>query len=106
MLLDTVGQTIATRDLLLTNETGESRKVEVLIGKPQPAPDAPVFYCPFQIRGVGSERVKYAAGIDAVQSLQLVMLMIAADLKFLNQENGGGLHWEGGTGGDLGFESP
>lgn len=98
-----IAETIAVRDLYLTDTQGSKRKVQVLIGKPEPFPESEGYYCPFQIVGIGSEKLKYAAGIDAVQALQLGMVMIGAALQFLNKEIGGSLQWEGNDQGDFGF---
>lgn len=61
------------------------------------------YYCPYQIAGVGSGKVKYAAGIDAFQAIQLAMQRIGTDLSVLNRECGGKLRWEGDEDGGLGF---
>lgn len=100
-----IGEIIAVRELYLTNQEAPKRTLRVLVGTPQPLPDGGGYYCPFQILGAGSERVKYAAGIDAVQALQLVMVMIGASLEFLNRELGGSLRWEGSSEGEFGFPS-
>jgi hypothetical protein len=81
-----ITEPIAVRDLYLTDTQGSKRKVQVLIGKPEPFPESEGYSCPFQIVGIGSEKVKYAAGIDAVQALQLVMVMIGATPQFLKRK--------------------
>jgi hypothetical protein len=103
MRLDSVGNVIAVRKLSLANEA--SRSIVVKMGEPQPLPDATGDdrYCPFQITGVGSERVKYAAGVDAFQSIELALRMIGAELAKINREHDGHLQWEGNEHGDLGF---
>src|SRR3954469_14553397 len=53
--------------------------VKVRIGSPQRTTNQD-FITPYQIIGAGDERVRYAAGVDAVQSLQLVFPMIGADI--------------------------
>ncbi len=98
-----VGEVIAVRELSFISKAGSQDELTVSIGKPQPFPDSESYFCPFQISGVGEERIKYAAGIDAVQALQLVMAMIGADLKFLANELGGVVSWEGSDQGELGF---
>ena len=103
MDLNEIQEVIATRELSLDEPQGITRKVTVSIGKPEPFPDAEGCYCPFQILGIGSETVKYAAGIDAVQALQLVMIMIGATLQFLTKEIGGNLKWDGNSPSDFGF---
>jgi len=105
MYLDNLGEIIAIRELFVLLERNEKKKVTVFIGKPRPFSDADGYYCPFQIVGIGGEEIKYAAGIDAIQSLQLVMIILGATLQFLNDQVGGSLRWEGSTGGDLGFPS-
>jgi hypothetical protein len=102
MYLDELGEIIAVRELYIVEERETDRKIRVTIGKPQPFPDSG-YYCPFQIAGIGGEEIKYAAGVDAVQSLQLVMLIIGATLNFLSGQGRGRLRWEGGSEGDLGF---
>jgi hypothetical protein len=70
---------------------------------PRSFPDSTGYYCPFQIVGLGSAQIRYAAGIDAIQALQLVMSMIGVTLRFLSEEVAGRLQWEAGDEGDLGF---
>jgi hypothetical protein len=102
MRIATLGDVVAVRELELSQ--GKTAKpVRVIIGKPLPFPDSSGYYCPFQITGAGSEEIKYAAGIDAVQALQGVMVLIAADLEFQNEKLGGKLHWEGDSRGGFGF---
>lgn len=106
MKLDSVGEVIAVRRLWLANEPSHS--IVAIMGKPQPLPEAlgDDHYCPIQIRGLGSEKVRYAAGVDAFQSLQLAVRMIGAELAVLNREHNGQLRWEGDEHGDLGFSVP
>ncbi len=103
MQLDSVGDVIAVRKFSLANDP--SREIVLKMGKPQPLPDAlgDDHYCPFQIIGVGKEKVKYAAGVDAFQSIELVVRIIGAELASLNRELDGQLRWEGDEQGDLGF---
>ena len=103
LYLDNLGEIIARRELRFTDKEGVKRTLVVLIGKPRASQDSDSHYCPFQISGLGSEEIKYAVGIDSVQALQLVMVMIGANLRFLEQELGGGVNWEGSDKGDLGF---
>jgi len=106
MQLDSVGDIIATRELFLANDT--SHKIVAKMGKPQPLPDAlgDDHYCPIQIVGLGSEQVKYAAGVDAFQSLELGLRMLGIELAVLNREHNGQLRWECDEHGDLGFPFP
>jgi Domain of unknown function (DUF6968) len=100
-----VGEVIATRVLRLVGDDSTT-EIRVQIGKPCQFPDGRGFYCPYQISGLGNAKVRYAAGIDAVQALQLVMGIIGADLHSRNRSCEGKLRWEGDRGGDLGFPSP
>jgi len=103
MQLDSVGDVIATRELFLANDT--SHKIVVKMGKPQPLPDAlgDDHYCPIQIIRLGSERVKYVAGVDAFQSLGLGLKMIGIELAVPNREHNGQLGWECDEHDELGF---
>jgi len=92
---------IADRKLSLLDD--KKKAITVLIGKPQRLPDSSDYYCPFQVIGLGDEKVRQAIGIDAVQAMQLVMKMIGAYLQSLNQTTGGSLRWAGDETGDLGF---
>ena len=103
MYLDDLGDLIAFRELNITGEGKLDKAIKVMVGKPLPFPDSGGYYCPFQIVGVGGEEIKYAAGVDSIQALQLVMVMIGATLQYLNSESGNRLCWEGSSGGDLGF---
>lgn len=104
MELASIGDVIATRVLRVGDNTGT--EILVQIGKPCQFADGRGYYCPYQIVGLGDTKVRYGAGIDAVQALQLVMGIIGADLYSRNRSCGGELRWEGGEGGDLGFPSP
>jgi hypothetical protein len=103
MKLNDVGAVIATRELSLL----AGKKVTVLIGKPEKFSGAEDYYCPYQILGLGSERVRYAGGIDAVQALELTLKMIGTDLYTSQEAQGNELSWNGGQkSGDLGFPVP
>jgi hypothetical protein len=103
MKLDSVGDVIAVRRFSLANEP--TRAIVVKMGKPQPLPKAlgDDHFCPIQITGAGSENVKYAAGVDAFQSIELALKQIGALLAALNREHEGQLRWECDEHGDLGF---
>jgi hypothetical protein len=89
--------------LFLAND--QTRKIVVKMGKPQPLPEAlgDDCFCPIQIIGIGSEKVKYAGGVDAFQSIELALKLIAIELEVLNKEHGGQLRWECDKHGKLGF---
>jgi hypothetical protein len=104
--LDSVGPVIATRLLSLVRDKKTTQEITVRLGQPKHMPDTSDYYCPYQILGIGSEKIKYAAGIDAFQAIQLAMGRIGADLWALNQECSGQLRWEGDEHGDVGFPTP
>jgi hypothetical protein len=103
MRLDTVGDVIAVRRFSFANEP--TRSIVVKMGKPQPLPEAlgDDHFCPIQIIGAGSETVKYAAGVDAFQSIELAFRLIGTLLSALNRKHNGQLRWECDEHGDLGF---
>ena len=103
MKLDSIGEVIAERALSLTHDDGRSKQVVVLLGRPRRLPDHPDYYCPYQIKGLGPERIRYACGIDLFQALMLALSSLAADLEALGRESGGRLHWDCGEKGGLGF---
>ena len=102
MKLDSVGTVIAARELAIDG----AKKVQVIIGKPEKFPDSSDYYCPYQITGIGNERIRYAGGVDAVQAFQLALNMIGADLYTSKEAKAGKLNWEAGEKGDLGFPLP
>jgi hypothetical protein len=103
MRLDSVGDVIAIRRFSLANEPAGT--IIVKMGKPQPLPQAlgDDQFCPIRITGVGSERVKYAAGVDAFQAIELALRMIGTELAVLNREHEGRFRWECDEHGGLGF---
>lgn len=94
---------IASRYLDLVSADGTTSPVVINIGKPRQFPDSTDFFTPYQVCGVGKEEVWYAGGVDAVQSLQLVMGMIGAELMALKTSAGIELRWAGDDFGGLGF---
>jgi hypothetical protein len=104
MKLDSLGEIIAERNLNIIGD--EKRKLIVKIGKPQTFPNSSDYYCPYQIIGLGKEKIRYAGGIDAVQSLILALKMIGADLYTSPESQSGKLRWEGDESGNLGFPNP
>jgi hypothetical protein len=102
--LESVGEVIATRTLLLLRDSTAAEEVVVLLGKPQASPDHEHFYyCPYQVKGVGEEKVKSIYGIDAFQALQLTLSILGVELEVLNKELGGKLRWDCDDEGGLGF---
>ena len=101
MAFEGIGEIIATRQLYFADDADNKRTVSVFVGNP--SPDSPVYQCPFQVIGIGSQKTQSARGHDSIQALQSAMILIAARLNHLNNELGGRLRWDGGSKGELGF---
>ena len=101
MKLTSVGEVIAVRHLRVT---GADATVTVMIGKPKPFPDGQDYYCPYQIRGLGSEGVRYAGGVDSVQALVMALEGIRTTLSTSQEAKAGRLNWLDQS--DLGFPLP
>jgi hypothetical protein len=100
--IEELGDVIANRRYTVSN-IESPHEIVVAIGRPRMFPDSTDFFTPYQIRGIGDEKIRYAGGIDAVQSLQLSMTMIGADLYAHSELLKEKLIWEGDENGDLGF---
>jgi hypothetical protein len=100
-----LGEVIAQRKFTLLGEGG-SREVIALLGTPVRLSDSIDYICPYQITGLGTEKIRHSRGIDAFQAIQMAFLMLGADLYALNKESEGKLRWEGDGSGNLGFPSP
>jgi hypothetical protein len=105
---ETIGDVIAERRLFVVGHP--HLKVVVRIGKPRDLEELfkdgkenADMFCPFQFRGVGDERIHFAAGVDAIQALQLVMKAIPVELNALMKEGGYVFRWLDEGESDLGF---
>lgn len=103
MEFESVGEIIASRMLHLIDENGHKRPVSVFVGKPQASRIDPGYECPFQIIGLGSQDTHVGRGCDSIQALKTALTLIGSKLNELNEQLGGGLVWEGGPPGELGF---
>jgi len=106
MKLDEIGETIAARKFTLPNDTGGPSEVVALLGKPRQLPDHTAYYCPYQIKGAGDEKVRYMCGIDELQALQFAIRTLGVELEVLNADLGQKLSWEGDDNGWLGIPDP
>jgi len=106
--IEKIDEIIATRSLYL--EGAPDIAIQVVLGKPQSVPGSPdddLMLCPYQILGIGDQKVRCAGGVDAFQALQLAMEMIGSELYIkLNPRHDDQLRWDGGKGKDLGFPVP
>jgi hypothetical protein len=103
--LENIGEVIASRAFTMIRDQGASSEVLVSLGKPQKLPDHSDYYCPYQIKGVGDEKVRYVCGIDPFQALQLALSTLGVELEVLKKELCGRLRWECDSSGGLGFPS-
>ncbi len=101
--LQCVGEVVATRTLTLLRDDGPPSEILVLLGKPQQLPDFTDYYCPYQIKGIGSEKVHYMCGIDAFQAMELAIRSLGAELDLMRKQLEGKLRWECDEKGGLGF---
>jgi hypothetical protein len=89
-----LGKVIAER--VLTSPQLRKR-VKVRIGAPRKTKNLD-FIVPYQILHIGDEKVRFAAGVDAVQALELVFKMIGADLHYRHKDIKFQLFGEKGSG--------
>ena len=102
MELTSIDQVFASRSLTLINKKS-IHSVVVTIGKPQPFPDSSDYYCPYQITGMGDEKINWSGGIDEVQALLLALESIGIYLRHSDEYQKGNLFWIGSENGNLGF---
>lgn len=109
MKLESVADVMAVRTYRLfddSNRIESSRGVVLRLGKPQRSPESTEFeeyYCPFQLIGVGDERVRYAAGVDAFQAIELALGLIGGLMGRMGEEHKGRLRWDYDDQGGFGF---
>ena len=95
-----LGTVIAERRLRVSGQP--ELDVRVRIGAPRPYPDERDYYCPYQVVGIGKQKVKYAGGVDALQALELAVWILPTELDALRQAHPG-LGWLDASEGDYGF---
>ncbi len=81
--------------------------IRVKIGQPRPFPDDPEekdFYCPYQITGIGSEKVRYMGGMDSMQALMLAIKILPVHLDLIRRDYLG-LRWLELPAGQYGIDS-
>jgi len=74
-----LGEVIAERKLVAMKGR---KKVEIVVklGRPVRFDGGPGFRCPIQIKGIGDEKVTFAAGEDSMQALHLALKTIGIEL--------------------------
>jgi hypothetical protein len=104
MKLDSIGELIASRTLTIEADGNAiSEEVTVLLGKPQQWPDHDDYFCPYQIKGAGDEKLRYMGGVDSFQALHLALSTLRVELEVLNKHLAGRLRWKCDDSGALGF---
>ena len=98
----TIEDVIATRPLTMTNEEGETRSIEVRIGRPAQASGATEYECQYQIVGFRTGNPKYATGSDSMEALQSAMAALDAELTIISCDFE--LRWDERSSGDTGFK--
>ncbi|WP_143070449.1 hypothetical protein [Luteibacter sp. UNC138MFCol5.1] len=94
-----LGRVIASRSF-----ESERGSIELLIGLPRPYDDGTDYFCPFQLRGIGDEKVRSAGGVDALQALILGIDRAAMYLSGTPEVRDGRLTFLGNLG--IGFGPP
>ena len=100
-----LGVVIAERSLEIPGHP--ELDIRVKIGVPQHFPDDPEetdFYCPYQITGIGSEKVRYMGGVDSMQALILAIKILPVHLDLLRRDYPG-LCWLNLPAGQYGIDS-
>jgi hypothetical protein len=103
MKLASLGEIVAERHLSLKIGDDGFGEVVILMGKPQRFPDSGDYFCAYQIKGVGNEKIRWGGGVDAFQAIEISMKMIGVDLDALVHGEGHKLSWNADKGGGLGF---
>lgn len=72
------------------------RSFIIRVGRPRPFEGRSGYYCPFQIEGMDLP-VRFGAGEDAIQALEIALRNLKAELLYLNAEVfAGKLSWSNG----------
>jgi hypothetical protein len=75
-----LGDVIAERVLTFESATGASTEVVVRLGRPVRDGSEPAWLCPYQVSGLGRDRVMAIFGVDSAQALLLALHTIPAEL--------------------------
>ena len=103
MEINSLGTLVAIRTLDLLAEDGTIvGTVSVKLGKPKKIAQSEDYYCPFQILGIGSEKIRYGIGVDAMQALILALTKIGSHLYTSSESKSRRLRWMGDQSGNLG----
>ncbi|MGH9383732.1 MAG: DUF6968 family protein [Vicinamibacterales bacterium] len=86
-----LGEVIAERRLTFQANAGWARETHVRIGRPAPDPSDRdrTWVCPYQVAGLGHDRVMGIFGADAMQALLLAVHTIPVELDALSRDLAG-----------------
>lgn len=101
-----LGTVIVARTVTWVPTKGTPSDVTILIGAPRDSDEFGGVIVPFQMRGLGSERVKFAGGVDGIQAFLLTLRMIRVDLECYQHELDGRLIWLDDESGSCGLVAP
>ena len=88
--LTEIGRPIAERVLSIE---GSGETVSVRLGEPLPYPDGQDWYCPYEVVHGEQRMVRFAAGVDSLQALQLALIGLASNVYVTNRELNNALRW-------------
>ncbi len=84
MTINSIGEEIASGELKLKGAE-DGFRIVVRIGRPQQFPESSAYYCPFQLEGLDVP-IRFGAGEDGIQALELALKNLKAELLYLNSE--------------------
>ena len=102
MNLTKITNAIASRTL----DSKDNRQIEIILGAPEKFPDDDDFYCPFMVKGLGDEKIRYAGGTDSLQALVLAVQKLSIYVNALDEVKNGEIQWLDGSIPNLGLWVP
>jgi hypothetical protein len=95
-------EVIASRKYLITS-TKPPEYVTAKLGRPRLRVRDGLYECAAEIDEGGRVWVRYLTGSDALEALQLALIILGTDLKHTNEQLGDALCWSSGQRRDLGL---
>jgi len=83
---------MATRAYLIEG-TDPVQRITVRLGWPRKVRKQKCFVCPVEMVGWGETTLRPVSGCDVFEALQLALILIGTDLKYLDDHSGGALRW-------------
>ena len=82
--LKDVGEIVATREMEFVYDEGHREAAGIRVGKPREWDGAETWVCPYEVWSESYQKIFGMVGIDAIQSLELTMKTLRAEIE----------HWE------------